>query len=83
MSLQNLVLETRGRTTDGGAACTGSLQSAKWMADSLCGGNGKDYFFPAFHAGGWWGHMAEFWPTGWSQAEGMPFLDTTTLPYKD
>lgn len=39
--------------------------------------------FPACHAGGWWGHMAEFWPTGWSQAEGMPFLDTTTLPYKD
>lgn len=26
--------------------------------------------------------MVEFWPTGWSQAEGTPFLDTTTPPYK-
>lgn len=37
--------------------------------------------FPASHTEGW-NHMVESWPTGWSQAEGMPFLDTTTLPYK-
>lgn len=69
--------------------------STKWMTDSLCGD--KDYSVssdisfslyntpptsqPPMQVGE--GHMVEFWPTGWSQAEGMRFLDTTTLPYRD